>query len=206
MIKYVIPARKGSKGLPGKNRMLFEFTKSIIPEHEYKNVWVTTDDEEVKKQAQCFNVHNRDEKLAGDCVTIKDVLLDVSKQFDNNDVIVMLYLTYPERTWKEVQRAIVYWNDNAKSSMLCKKAVKTNPFLCMYDKGLKGEQIIKHNLYRRQDYLKCFEISHYIFISRVSDLKKLNNNLYDEDTIYFKIDDPIDIDAIEDYERFKNIK
>ena len=29
-IKYLIPARKGSKGLPGKNRLLFDETANLL--------------------------------------------------------------------------------------------------------------------------------------------------------------------------------
>ena len=49
-MKIIIPARKGSKGLPGKNRLLLEHTISKIPEIYKKDVIVTTDDESIIEQ------------------------------------------------------------------------------------------------------------------------------------------------------------
>jgi len=43
MIWYVIPAREGSKGLPSKNRLLFNFTAETVKSVN-QDVIVTTDD------------------------------------------------------------------------------------------------------------------------------------------------------------------
>lgn len=206
MIKYVIPARKGSKGLAGKNRLLFDYTKSIIPREASSSVYVTTDDDVISYMASCFNVHTRDEKLSDDNASMKDVLLDVLTGIDDTDIIVMLYLTYPERTWADVTRALhLFFYEGAKS-LLCKKDVVTNPYLCMMEKGLCGEQVIEHNLYRRQDYRKCFEISHFIFIAQAQEIQLLNNNLYNDETMFMHIDNKIDVDTFEDYNKFKEMK
>jgi hypothetical protein len=66
----------------------------------------------------------------------------------------------------------------------------------MFDLGNnKGQQLIQHNLYRRQDYPLVFEISHYIAIFNVSHVSELNNNLYDNETFFFKINDVTDVDT-----------
>ena len=44
--------------------------------------------------------------------------------------------------------------------------------------GGLGKQLVKHNLYRRQDYPKCFRICHMVSIFKSNQLKNLNNNLY----------------------------
>ena len=59
----------------------------------------------------------------------------------------------------------------------------------------KGSQLVKHNLYRRQDYPAVFEISHYVCIFNVNELTNLNNNLYNDETFFFKIDDVVDVDT-----------
>ena len=107
----------------------------------------------------------------------------------------MLYLTYPERTYQDVIEAVDFYESNKAKSMLCSKEIKTSPFLMMYKEGYRGKQIVKHNLYRRQDYPECFEISHFISIFSLQELKKLNKNLYNEDTLFFPIKEKIDIDT-----------
>ena len=81
-------------------------------------------------------------------------------------------------------------------SLLCKKEVKTHPYLCIYD---NGKQVVKHNLYRRQDYPTIWEISHYICIFEVGELKKLNKNLYNKHTHFMKINDCVDVDYEKDF-------
>jgi CMP-N-acetylneuraminic acid synthetase len=117
----------------------------------------------------------------------------------------MLYLTYPERSWAEVESFILHFEQSGARSMLCKKATNTTPYLMMHDLGNnKGAQIIDHDFYRRQDYPECFEISHYMFGCKVSELNYLNNNLYNSNTIFYNIDDCIDIDLKEDLEKYEN--
>lgn len=202
MIYYVIPAREGSKGLPGKNRLLFEYTANIIPKDLAENVIVTTDDNEIIKKAldYGFIVIERSKKLSSDTASMKDVLIDVRSEMGlkDEDIIVMLYLTYPERTWKDVCNALKFYDYHRGLSLLCKKRIKTNPFLCLYENGFRGKQVIKHNLHRRQDYHPIFELSHFIFISDAWNLDNLNLNLYNEDTIFFQIKDCVDVDNFAD--------
>ena len=206
-MKFVIPARKGSKGLPGKNRILLEHTIEQIPQESQSDVIVTTDDEHIidALKATKVNILHRSDELGGDTVSTKDVMADVIKRFKipNDEVVVMLYLTYPERNWKEVSAAIKFFEDKGAKSLLCKKEIKAHPYLCMYEQdNYKGKQIVKHNLYRRQDYPKCFEISHYVCIFTPSEIKFLNKNLYNSNTLFFPIEDRIDVDAKRDLDMF----
>ena len=68
---------------------------------------------------------------------------------------------------------------------------------------IHGEQIIQHDLYRRQDYPECFEISHFICMLRAGEIKSLNNQLYNNSTGFYKISDKLDVDYKEDFEKFK---
>ena len=208
MIWYVIPARQGSKGFPLKNRKLFDSTINSIPKFMRDQVIVTSDDEEILKKCDLLGTKTlrRDKELARDESSIKEVMQDVVEKFNmkQDDTIVMLYLTYPERTWRNIEDCLDHFKTKKLASLLCSKKVLSHPYLCMLSReGNKGSQLVEHNLYRRQDYPECFEISHFVCIYKVFSLNKLNNNMYDKDTVFYPIDDVIDIDTPFDFMKWK---
>jgi len=206
----LIPARRNSKGLKFKNRRLFDFTVSEIPEEYLKKTYVSTDDEEIKARAlKICNVHDRTTAVSSDAASTLSLVKQFKRDFSltKDEIVVMLYLTYPERAFNEVLDAVRFFEENNLKSLLCKKETKVSPYLQMYElQNGKGKQIIEHDLYRRQDYPKTFEISHYISIFKVSEIKNLNNNLYNRDTHFYEIEEKIDVDSKEDLERFENDK
>jgi len=204
-MKIIIPARKGSKGLPGKNAILIKHTLSTIPNYVKDNVIITTNDGKVIDQSVGYKILLRNAKLSGDEISTKDVLLDVIQKYNivDEEIIMMLYLTYPERTWTDIEAALNFFIDNDAKSLLCRVNPKSHPYLCMFSEDdNKGSQIVEHNLYRRQDYPECFELSHFICIFRANELEKLNKNLYNKDTIFYKIERPVDVDTKEDLKRY----
>ena len=160
---FIIPARRNSKGLPFKNRKLLDFTLESLPQEIKKNVIIATDDEFIKERYSTFNIFDRSEEVSNDRASTKSLMLEISPHVQT-DNIIMLYLTYPERTYENIVEAINFYESNYARSLLCRKAASTSPFLMLYDMGIHGKQIVKHNYYRRQDYPKCFEISHFISI------------------------------------------
>ena len=204
---FVIPARKGSKGFPKKNRKLLDFTIKEIPKKNLENVIVTTDDQYIIKKLKITKIKilDRNKKLSKDTTSIKDVMLDVVKKFemDSNDKIVMLYLTSPKRRFSDIKKILNYYERKKTKSLTCCVETKSNPFLCFFQlKNNKGQQIIKHDLYRRQDYPKCFEMRHFVVIFEVNEIPKLNNNMYNKHTTFYKIKDDIDIDYESDLKKF----
>tara|TARA_Y100001973_G_scaffold38432_1_gene57762 strand:+ start:354 stop:986 length:633 start_codon:yes stop_codon:yes gene_type:complete len=204
-MKIIIPARKGSKGLPGKNKILLNHTLSTIPDYIKKSVIMTTNDGEIIQECVGYKILRRSDYLSSDNISTKDVLQDVFEKFniDNQELIIMLYLTYPERTWADIESALNFFIENDAKSLLCRIEPKSHPYLCMFSEdGDKGKQIVEHNMYRRQDYPDCFELSHFICIFRANELENLNKNLYNKDTIFYKIKRPVDVDTKKDLERY----
>lgn len=200
-MKIIIPARKNSKGIPLKNRLLFEHTAKIIPHGEKESTYIFSDDEVINSYADDYGFQKlkRNNWSAQDESTTKDMMSDFCSNFDQDDIIVMLYLTYPKRKWEDVLKAINLVKTKNLKSLLCRKEIKQSPYLMMYEKGGgRGEQIIKHNFSRRQDYKECFELCHYISIIKQSELLNLNNDLYNEDTYFMQIEDQLDVDSPED--------
>ena len=204
---FIIPARRDSKGLPFKNRKLLDYTINNIPIELHEKTIVTTNDEKIieKLSATNINVLRRDEQLCLDDISIKDVMLDVVKKFQmkSNDTIVMLYLTSPDRKFSNIKKILDYYYERKIKTLTCCVEPKTHPYLVLFKKeNQKGEQVIKHDLYRRQDYPECFEIRHFVCIFQVDEIQKLNSNMYNDSTIFYKIDSDIDVDHENDLKEF----
>ncbi len=204
---YIIPARKGSKGMPLKNRKLLQFTVDTIPIEKRKSVIVTSNDLEIEQQVKRHKMvfHNRSEHLSSDTASTRDVLLDVIDQYQipKNDIVVLLYLTYPSRTWDDIQQGIDTLISSKERSLLCKKQLNDSPYLMMFDKvGNKGEKIIEHDLCRRQDYSPCFLMSHFVGVFYANEVSQLDTNLWNRDTIFMPISNKIDVDYQEDLSQY----
>ena len=207
---YIIPARKNSKGLSYKNRMLFEYTAKTIPSDIAPFVYVTTDDDEIIKLAKKykFRTYRRHKNLSGDEVSIKHVLRDLIVNRNITDDITMLYLTYPRRTWEDIVKFHDFFNEHKKPTV-CKKNIDNHPFLCYYSiDEHKGKKVVQHDLYRRQDYPECFQICHFLFSCKSEDVDRLDLNLFCDDTMFYQIDSDkcLDIDTYNDYKNIKEKK
>ncbi len=207
MLYMIIPARQGSKRFKNKNRKLLPYTLKEIPSEIHERTVITTDDEYIWNRVSNMDVklHERSERLAGDEVSMREVLISVAEDFnfEKTDTFVMLYLTYPGRNYEDIKSAINFFQDHNADSLLCRQPAKSHPYLCMYaEENNKGSQIIDHELYRYQDYPEVFELSHYIAIQKVGEIPNLNPNLYNEDTVYYPVGNVIDVDYEEDFDRF----
>ena len=148
-----IPCRRNSKGIPFKNRRLFDFTLQSIPPEYHNNILVSTDDEVLAQKCQELHIryYARSPQSARDEASTREVLQETMSQI-NTRYVIMLYVTYPERAWEHVVGAIEFYQQHEGKSMLCSKKLKTSPYLMMRKTGRCGRQLIEHDLYRRQDY------------------------------------------------------
>ena len=206
---FLIPARKGSKGFPLKNRRLFNRTAETIPKELSSRVYVSTDDEEIKQMAisNNFNVIDRPSGLACDKTSLKDVLEHfVEKQFIPSDsTIILLFLTYPQRTWHDIEQIYDYYKERSATSLICAEPVSEHPYLCFYNmEDDKAELVVKHDFYRRQDYPECFKHSMFFACYRPSVINKLHDLLFEKDTVFYKLNNKmIDVDYKEDYTKWE---
>lgn len=206
----IIPARAGSKGWVRKNLKLFTHTADSIPGQYRSRVIVSTDDLQIAALSEDagFTVHNRSEETSQDVTDTKATVTEVIDSLETTptDLFVMLYLTYPTRTWDDVQGMYNKFISTKCSSMLCRQPVKTHPYLVMYPgEQDTGKLVINHRAYQRQQYPECFEISHYMCMFRAGELPKLGRNMYNKNTKYYPIERVIDVDSETDYKNFINI-
>lgn len=206
MIYFLIPARAGSKGFPGKNRKLFGYTANLVYDRG-STVLVSSDDSEILAMAnkRGFTVIERPAELATDSSDMLCVLTHVvnAARLNDDDVIVLLYLTSPGRTRADLMSAFSLFYNSKASSLVCRTPAKTSPYMCIY---ADGQPVIQHDLYRRQDYPACFEIRHHVAIYKVSEIGKLNKLLFNSDTVWLDIADPVDVDHEKDFLDFQEYK
>jgi CMP-N,N'-diacetyllegionaminic acid synthase len=122
----IIPARKGSKGVPGKNMVriagkpLIGYTiDTALQTNALADVLITTDDEAIWDYAAKFNVyvHKRDAQLATDTspvvLTIIEVLHYAEKLLNKQyDAIMLLQPTAPLREPWHIEEAIALLKNN----------------------------------------------------------------------------------------------
>jgi CMP-N-acetylneuraminic acid synthetase len=208
MIYYVIPARRNSVGVPFKNRTLLEHTIGKISKGS--NIVVSTDDEFiVDKVKDIATVINRSPELSEGDISIKRVMEDVVCQLSlkDEDVVVMLYLVYPTRTQDDIKKAVEFYEENGGKSLLCGYNTGINPFVSFYAKpNHRGELIVENSYHRRQDYPEYFYMSHFISIFNVGELRSLNGELYNEHTLFYRIEKPVNVDTVEDLTQFRSVQ
>ena len=210
---FLIPARKNSKGFPFKNRKLFLSTASSIPQELKGNVYVSTDDSYIKKLSNeaGFNTIDRPPELAEDTSSLKEVLLHFRSnvKISKNCDIILLFLTYPERTWQDIENIFSIYKKSNKKSLICCEKVKEHPYLCfLHDKtNNTAELLIKHDKYRRQDYPPVVRQSMFFSCYNESILNQLHDLLFEKDTFFYVLDETkVDIDYEKDYNSIQQTK
>ena len=104
-ILALIPARGGSKRIPGKNSRLF-MGKPIIQysidaasaSEIFTDIWVSTDKDEIAElcRSEKIHVHDRSAEAASDVATISEVLKEVLVDLDiHQGMLCLIYATAP---------------------------------------------------------------------------------------------------------------
>ena len=112
----MVPARAGSKGIPGKNTKIFRDAPLVnwsfaaakwLSNKLDAQVLCTTDDPKVAELARAMNllVHNRAKQLANDTASMADVVLDVCEATNSNNYI-LLQPTSPLRIKVDLERLV----------------------------------------------------------------------------------------------------
>ena len=204
---FIIPARRGSKGVPFKNRFLIQYVIDSIPDNLKEKIIVSTDDEYIVEQMLKRNIEvlERRSELATDESDVKCVVEDVITQYKikDDDFIFMLYTVWPERTFEMIENIFdIFLRENI-DSLLCSTEVKTHPYMTFYRKDEnRGEAVIKHKFYRRQDYPDCFVINHLVTIFKSGTIGDLNTQFYNDKTYFHPVDELINIDSKVDLEKY----
>lgn len=138
----VVPARGGSKGLPGKNvrplmgKPLIQWTLEAAGRSSFiDRVVVSTDDDAIAKAASDAGFappFRRPEALAGDRSSVVDAVLHALEMLDEDwFYVVLLQPTSPLRLTEDIDQAIRLCHDRAASAVITVSPLpKPANFLC----------------------------------------------------------------------------
>jgi CMP-N,N'-diacetyllegionaminic acid synthase len=182
----LIPARGGSKGIPGKNikplngRPLIYYTLDAAhavasPE----NICVSTDSDEIIHIVREYGLSvpfKRPEDLATDTSTTYDVILHAIVFYEhkgiNYDRIVLLQPTSPFRTGTHIRSALALY-ESELDMVVSVKIAHANPYFSLFEETKNGFLIPSKsgNFSRRQDCPAVYEYNGAIYIMNVRSLK-----------------------------------
>ena len=187
-ILVIIPARGGSKGIPGKNiktlggKPLIGYTidaaRAIADD---SHICVTTDSDDIIQVVENYGLKvpfKRPAELAKDTSGTYEVLLHALDYYESRgekiDVVVLLQATSPFRNGTHVKEALSIYS-NELDMVVSVKETDANPYyLCFEDNDEGFLQISKGDGYyvRRQDCPLVYEYNGAIYVINPVSLKQ----------------------------------
>lgn len=123
----IIPARGGSKGVPGKNKKQVDGKPLVAYSIEaaqqsrlLSEIWVSSDDEEILSIASGYpgiKLHKRAGVLATDSSPVTDTVKDILNG-SSADAIMLLQPTAPIRTGEDIDKAIGLLEKNTQANTI----------------------------------------------------------------------------------------
>ncbi|HEX8563141.1 MAG TPA: acylneuraminate cytidylyltransferase family protein [Flavobacterium sp.] len=181
----VIPARGGSKGVPGKNirklngKPLIHFTVEAAREvFQDDEIIVSTDSEEIRECVEQTGLKVpflRPAELATDTAGSNDVLVHALEFYRSKgrepDVLVLLQPTSPFRTAQQIREALNLYRDDM-DMVVSVKETKSNPYYVLFEENAQGflKKSKESNFIRRQDCPKVWEYNGAIYIINIDSL------------------------------------
>ena len=127
-ILAIIPARKGSKGIPSKNtkliynKPLISWTIEAAQKSKYINkIIISTDCHKVKEISESYNINIprlRPDNLSTDSASSDDVIKYELNGAGNFDIICMLQPTSPLRNEKHINDSLKLYEENNVNSLV----------------------------------------------------------------------------------------
>lgn len=183
----IIPARGGSRGVPGKNirplggRPLIHYTiEAARACFEDGRILVSTDDEEIRRTAEETGLEVpflRPPHLADDRSPMRDVLLHAlewsGEQGYAPDVLVLLQPTSPFRTARHIREAMELW-DPELEMVVSVKETEANPYYVLFEENEQGylESVKEGRFTTRQECPPVWELNGAIYLMRTDSLRK----------------------------------
>jgi len=192
----VIPARSGSKGLPGKNTkplcgkpLIAWSIKEALKSKHIDEICVSTDSEEIIKIARDFGANpnfKRPAELAQDDSTTTDVLLHALEEYKKInkyfDIIVCLQPTSPTRESQDIDESLglLVNNNDAWSAASVAEAEDLSLFASLKSGFLSWHGDPPNNIRRQQKKQKLYYLDGTITLSWVDKLTEHRGFYHDK--------------------------
>ena len=228
-----ICARKGSKGLPGKNlatingkSLVALATLQAVESSLFDFIIVSSDSEEILYEALSHGATHqvrRSSDLSGDFVSkpevIRNAVISSLSDFSNIETVVDLDVTSPLRQNEDIMGAVSLLETSDCCSVLSGCPSRRNPYFNIVSLNKLGfiEISIHPNspIYSRQLAPTCFDLNAAIHAWKIECLMSNPKIIYDKTLIYempmsrsMDIDSQIDYDIVNylyTYNRAKNV-
>jgi len=186
----IIPARKGSKGIPSKNIVdlggmpLIEWTFKEAEKVDLLDfILLTTDDDRIIELAKLHKKIRapfvRPQALSQDNSTTMDVIKHAIQFLENKNFIieniVLLQPTSPFRTNKDIETAMIKFETSPSETLfsVCEPTQHPEEYVYYNEKDELERVLIDNNKkFGRQNYKKVMFIDGAIYISSVKNLKR----------------------------------
>lgn len=217
----IIPARGGSKGLPGKNikplcgKPLIGWTiEQARASKHITEIFVSTDSREIADVAESFGVsvpELRPAELASDTASSASFILytleKLQREGQEFDYIVLLEPTSPLREVEDIDRSIELLAADSRADSIvgvCKTECAHPVFLTRIEEGLLRPYIGDMEAVRRQELDELYFFEGTVYVSRVNAFFEKKAFYHDKTLPYlvpkwksFEIDDSEDWFIIE---------
>lgn len=184
----IIPARGGSKGIPGKNIKDFggkplicraiDTARAIVPDED---ICVSTDDAEIARVVEDYGLHvpfMRPDCLATDTAGTDGVLRHAwefyEKQGRHYDCIILLQTTSPFRRADDVRRALAAYSPDIDMAVTVKEA-SSNPYYNCFEADADGFLHLSKGdgeIHTRQQAPKAYEYNGAVYVINPASLKQ----------------------------------
>ena len=215
----VIPARGGSKGIPGKNskplfgKPLIHYTIEVAAElFPLERIFVSTDDvkiQELSKELGLNVPQLRPAHLATDTASSREVLLDIleqkKQQGEKIDTLILLQPTSPFRIAEDIVQAVQLYDENL-DMVVSVKETKTNPYFNLFEENIEGflEKSKTGNFTSRQEVPVAYEFNGAVYIintkslidKEIGSFKKIKKYIMPKERS-IDLDEPLDWDIAE---------
>ena len=207
----IIPARGGSKGVPGKNikplggKPLIYYTidaaRQIVKDTD---ICMSSDSSNIIQVVENYGLNvpfKRPDEFATDKAGSYQVLLHAIDFYEAKNIyyenIILLQPTSPFRTGNHIKEALKLYDNNVDMVVSVTES-KNNPYYNLFEEGEDGflKQSKKGSFIRRQDCPKVWEYNGALYIIKVSSLKNSDINEFEKIVKYEMNDlDSLDIDT-----------